>query len=677
MSSVRHDPELAVPRLSRPVPRLRADDPELALAGQAGEGRLLLEGERGAARLEERGGVVSLHLEGILVAGDLSVDAGVMVNLVASPGLVRRERVVGGASLEETVVLPPRLPLLALQLREAGAGAPSRPAPGRRGSLVLLPDAPGLRWRADGAALAARADGPGGLRVVVCLSPDDGTGALEAEPAPGGGLTVRFTLPTAEAATLLVGAATDEGPDPLLAAPHLAGHARMAMSPPRDGLALATGVGRVDGGVGWARMRLATAAHRGAPALRPWAVFWSGLGALAGGDEAAAHSFLEALADSTDPDGGPAGPDAGREPHPLALPPEPLPLLLAARHALALGDAGPALREAARVDHRALEAGALPPDQALLWSLALHTLADALRWSAGEDEAQRYRTLARTVGDVPMAPPAGPTAGSAADGAGLRLPMVGEGPGPTHPGDGRPTAGRRGQPGSAAVLRALLRRSGDGDGGGRPDTPDAALPSGGVAPALAPWATLASGRAVEGWTLWRAALDQGLDAGPQGRGSWDPWRPDPEAPGAGLILAALVHGLLGWEPDAPVGRTRLAPRFPPHLTGFEIRGLRVGSVTMALEYRRDGGVRRYLLEPTGGRAPATVILEPTLDASGLATARVDGEVVELDPRPGPGGLVVPLQIPLDAPRTVELVGRDDGSSGGSPSQEGGSYSSSM
>lgn len=638
MSGAAGGPRPSVPPLPGPVPMLRVDDPEVALAGQAGEGRLLLEGERGAALLEERGGVARLHLDGIRVAEALTLEAGVVVNLVASPALVRRERVAPGRAMEEVALLPPRLPLLAVQLRPASAGSGEAGPPASRvgGSVLLLPGSTGVRWEMDGGRLAAVSPEAPHLRLVVALSPDDGTGALEAV-AGAEGLRVRITLPEGDAPTLLVAAGPPDGPNPLLPAAHLAGHARMATAAPREGLALATGVAAVDDGVAWARRRLAAAAFREVGGTRPWGAFWSGLGALASGDQASAAAYLDALEPTTGGRGSgaggnaaPAGGPTGSDPiHPLHLPAAPLPLLLAARLALAVGDAGPALARAARLDPGSLAAAAHPPAEARLWVRALETLADALRWSAGEEEAERYRRLAREV-----ARSARPGTGS--DGGGVRLPMVGDAPDP-----------RSG--GAASALATLLAPREEGH--------RAEIPAGEMPAALAPWAALRNGRASEGWALWRGAVDQGLAAGPAGRGSWDGRENGGrEAPGTGLLLAGLVHGLLRWEPDAPVGRARLAPLLPAHLTRFRVEGLRVGEATLSLTFDRDGGVGRYRLEPTGGRSPATLVFEPVVERRLLA-ARVDGEAVELDPRPGPGGWIVPLQIPLDAPRTVELETR--------------------
>jgi hypothetical protein len=47
-----------------------------------------------------------------------------------------------------------------------------------------------------------------------------------------------------------------------------------------------------------------------------------------------------------------------------------------------------------------------------------------------------------------------------------------------------------------------------------------------------------------------------------------------------MVVSPLVSGLLGWDPDAPRGRARLAPQLPPQWPAVRLSGLRVGSTTL-------------------------------------------------------------------------------------------------
>ncbi len=50
-----------------------------------------------------------------------------------------------------------------------------------------------------------------------------------------------------------------------------------------------------------------------------------------------------------------------------------------------------------------------------------------------------------------------------------------------------------------------------------------------------------------------------------------------------MLVAPVMHGLLGWEPDAFGHRATLAPQLPPHWDRVVVRNLRVGSTTLHVE----------------------------------------------------------------------------------------------
>jgi hypothetical protein len=284
-----------------------------------------------------------------------------------------------------------------------------------------------------------------------------------------------------------------------------------------------------------------------------------------------------------------------------ALPPSAVErALLAARIAAITGDQSPALAAAS-----ALEAGV--PDDDPMWRTALPMLGDALRYAASEEAIASLRRMRR-------AGPAGAT--PAPGGTGRRLPMAGGGTAPDPP---RSDAGFR--------PRALLA----GDAPPFPDDPDGA------------------------WATWRAHLAAGLDAGPGGPATWDvPFgRPAGRTTHAAQIVLDLAHGLLGLAPDAPVGRIRMAPRFPEHVRSFELRGIAIGDGRLALTYERLDEVVRFTVEPEAGPVPPLLVLEP-LVAGGVARVRVDGAEAQLETRAANGRVVVPVQLAVDRIRTLEI-----------------------
>jgi hypothetical protein len=56
-----------------------------------------------------------------------------------------------------------------------------------------------------------------------------------------------------------------------------------------------------------------------------------------------------------------------------------------------------------------------------------------------------------------------------------------------------------------------------------------------------------------------------------------------------MLVSPVLYGLLGWEPDAPRGRARLAPQLPPLWPHVRVRNLRVGEsrLTVRLEQSAD------------------------------------------------------------------------------------------
>ena len=151
-------------------------------------------------------------------------------------------------------------------------------------------------------------------------------------------------------------------------------------------------------------------------------------------------------------------------------------------------------------------------------------------------------------------------------------------------------------------------------------------------------------------------LSEGLVSGPSGPASWDGVE-DLTAPGApvtGAMLAAFTHGVLGYLPDAPSGRLRLAPRFPSHVRSLAIEGLRLGSTSIALRYERSKSRHRFVLEPTSARVPPMLVFEPSIPGTRLAEARISGASADLAATPEGERLRVRVQLPLEGVCTIDL-----------------------
>ena len=214
-----------------------------------------------------------------------------------------------------------------------------------------------------------------------------------------------------------------------------------------------------------------------------------------------------------------------------------------------------------------------------------------------------------------------------------------------------PMAGPRSadDPAGIELLRALLHGEARSERGHDTGT-DARL-----APLVA--ATLARTDADAAWSRWRAHLAAGLDDGPAGAATWDPLddQRDLVAPGAAALLLGVAHGLLGLGPDAPVGRLRLAPRLPAHLTRLRVEGLSVGPARLALDYEREGRRHRFRIEPERATVPPNLVFEPSVPGP-VREVRIDGARADLDLRSEGTRTVAPVQLAVDAPRLIEIEG---------------------
>ncbi|MEZ4417104.1 MAG: hypothetical protein R3E10_15230 [Gemmatimonadota bacterium] len=123
-------------------------------------------------------------------------------------------------------------------------------------------------------------------------------------------------------------------------------------------------------------------------------------------------------------------------------------------------------------------------------------------------------------------------------------------------------------------------------------------------------------------------------------------------------LVRAVHSSVGIRPDAPYARVGVAPHCPPDWNAFALEHLRVGTSEMRVRYRRTDRSHRFDCEQTWGVVPLTVVLEPWLPVPTTAAAHVDGSPGEPAREPEGGGSRIRLQMPLEAPRSLEIAVED-------------------
>ena len=579
------------------IPELGAAVPALAVSGTASSEPFLIEGEAASAQGVLRGGIDRIRIHNRVVVRDLTIGNSLGVNFVVMPGVLRRERTGPIGTFMENVVVTPTLPLVAVQWSRSPAGDDGTLR------LTLTPGGAQVRYYVYDRVLRAVGRDPD-QSVAVALHgstgkwtlADDGDGRVLASHGMGGDGPL----------TLLVTAGSEAAlRSALAAAAHLPMHQRRAASTTAEGVRVVTGVAELDDGVAWAAFRVRASLRRGVMTTSGHHAFWSGLGALAVADVEAASRAVALLE-------GQLGAGGACQP---AWPVEAMAALLAARLALTSDDASAARRHAQLSLDRAWAPRGLSSDGMSLWAFALEALADALRYTETDDRIAELRTLAA---ELPS---------RAANG--MRLPMVAdEGPDP------------------GGFLRSVLA----GGLGHPPHTGIRRLDD-----ILRTWSGF--GEDADGaWGRWRETLSEGLVSGPSGPASWDEVDDllAPGAPVAGAVLAAFAHGVLGYTPDAPSGRLRLAPRLPTHVRSLTVERLRLGSTFITLRYERSKTRHRFVLEPTSARVPPLLVFEPSIPGTRLSEALIGDARADLEATPEGERVRVRVQLPLEGPCTIDL-----------------------
>jgi hypothetical protein len=123
-------------------------------------------------------------------------------------------------------------------------------------------------------------------------------------------------------------------------------------------------------------------------------------------------------------------------------------------------------------------------------------------------------------------------------------------------------------------------------------------------------------------------------------------------PGAARAVLRAVHSLLGLEPDAPRHRLRLRPRLD-NADRMIVHDIGFGDALISMEAdRAEAGLSISMRQDSGG-IPVTVLLEPFIGGT-LVGAEVDGRPAALFTQEVSGGVIVPVQLVLDADRTLLL-----------------------
>jgi hypothetical protein len=105
-----------------------------------------------------------------------------------------------------------------------------------------------------------------------------------------------------------------------------------------------------------------------------------------------------------------------------------------------------------------------------------------------------------------------------------------------------------------------------------------------------------------------------------------------------MLASSIAYGLVGWEPDAPAGRARLAPQLPPEWERARVSGLRLGEARLDVAMEQRPGSFSLRMAPRGG--PFSLELRPPWPAGARDRGLfVDGARAEVGEG---GGTVVTL-----------------------------------
>lgn len=295
MTPFREDATLVLPEPPEQVSDLGVLDTGPAVVRPARAAPFLVEGRLASVVGSQTGEIEEVRIGNRLVARELQADVGRAANIVALPGVMRRERIGTRGSTLETVVALPDLPLVAVQWQGSEAGF--------AGEITLALHA--TRELPRGRL------GPSSLVIDTC---SEGIVAVGVSPPPrrlwmdhteAGFVRVRANPSCSGRVTMLIAF----GPgrrviSAFAAASHLAAHTQRAVEATLEGGLVATsGVAEIDDGVHWMRARLSSAIARAwLRAERVSSVVWCALAAIAASDRRAATEGLELARGSSDTD---------------------------------------------------------------------------------------------------------------------------------------------------------------------------------------------------------------------------------------------------------------------------------------------------------------------------------------------------------------------------------------
>jgi len=97
-----------------------------------------------------------------------------------------------------------------------------------------------------------------------------------------------------------------------------------------------------------------------------------------------------------------------------------------------------------------------------------------------------------------------------------------------------------------------------------------------------------------------------------------------------MLVSSTLQGMLGWEPDAPHGRAKLAPQLPPEWEHSAVHNLRVGETTLSVEMEQHPGALTVAITRDG--PPIALDLTASLPSGATQIETGNGATVQAVPR---------------------------------------------
>ena len=137
---------------------------------------------------------------------------------------------------------------------------------------------------------------------------------------------------------------------------------------------------------------------------------------------------------------------------------------------------------------------------------------------------------------------------------------------------------------------------------------------------------------------------------------------------AAMVVNPLLSGLLGLQADAATCQLNFAPHVPADWSSFSVNNVRIGAMSLNMNYGRAPDAIRLELQSTGSTGRCSLQFSPALSLRARITGvRLNGRPLRFHVESNPSDQHVTVNIPITAERnTIEIQMKNDFELGISP-----------